>query len=123
MKFEVCHHENQKWIESLAFYASEISYFQTLLDEVKSKNTDKELLKDIKKFSEEFISSNEIIDNLLVGIKIQENIFAEYAQAKTFLFDEQMELIHERQRSAFEVLEKDFTLHKHQLYHFLSKVL
>ena len=67
--------------------------------------------------------AKEVIENLLIGIKTQEERFADYAQAQSFLFDEQMELIHERQRSAFETLEKDFILHKHQFYRLLGKIL
>ncbi len=123
MKFDVCHHENTKWLEAIAFYADELRYFQKMIEEVESKNTNEQLLHQTKTFSHEFIAATEVLENLQIGIKIQEKMFTEYAQSKSFLFDEQMELIHERQRSAFEILEKDFTLHKHQFYHFLSKVL
>lgn len=123
MKFDVCHHENSKWIESLAFYADELKYFQKLIEEVKSKNTDENLLKEVNTFSQKFNNAVEVIDNLLIGIQTQEERFADYAQEQSFLFDEQMELVHERQRSAFEMLEKDFTLHKHQFYRLLGKVL
>ncbi|MEA5256405.1 hypothetical protein VB264_01335 [Arcicella aquatica] len=123
MKFEVCHHENNKWIESLAFFADEVKYFQTLLEEVKSKNTEEELVKEVGMLYERFRHISEVSENLLIGIKTQERAFVDYAQNRRFLFDEQMELIHERQRSAFEMLEKDFNFSKHQLYQFLSKVL
>ena len=123
MKFDVCHHENGKWMESLRFYAGEVKYFKKLLEEVKEKNTNEDLHKKIVDFENQFTYTGEVIDNLTIGIQIQEQLFADYAQDKRFLFDEQMELIHERQRSAFEILEKDFTLHKSHLYHFLGEVL
>eukprot|EP00388_Colpodella_angusta_P039695 GDKK01048102.1.p1 GENE.GDKK01048102.1~~GDKK01048102.1.p1 ORF type:complete len:124 (-),score=15.83 GDKK01048102.1:114-485(-) len=123
MKFDVCHHENMQWIDSLTFYADELKYFQKLIEEVKNKNTDEELLLEVNTFNQEFSNAKEVIENLLIGIKTQEERFADYAQAQSFLFDEQMELIHERQRSAFETLEKDFILHKHQFYRLLGKIL
>jgi len=123
MKFELCHFENIKWAESLTFYADEIKFFVKILKEVLHSNTHAELTKKAEDFLAKFKHSESEIENLAIAILEQEKSFAEYAQGKQFLFDQQVQMIHERRRSAFQTLEKDFMLHKHQLYQFLSNVL
>jgi hypothetical protein len=123
LKFELCHFENTKWAESLTFYADEIKFFVRLLKDVLQRNTDEEITAKAQYFLTLFKHNESEIENLAIAILEQEKSFAEYAQGKQFLFDQQVQIIHERRRSAFQTLEKDFVLHKHQLYQFLSNVL
>ncbi|WP_144080153.1 hypothetical protein [Flectobacillus major] len=123
MKFELCHHENTKWAESLTFYADEIKFFVKTLREVLDRNTNSEVTLQANHYLTLFTKAEQEIEDLAIGILHQEAEFAEYAQGKAFLFDQKVAMIHERRRSAFETLEKDFTIHKHELYKFLTKVL
>ncbi len=123
LKFELCHFENTKWAESLTFYADEIKFFVRLLNDVLQHNTADNITTKAQDFLALFKHSESEIESLAIAILEQEKSFAEYAQGKQFLFDQQIQMIHERRRSAFQTLEKDFILHKHQLYQFLSNVL
>ncbi len=122
-KFEVCHHENIKWGESLMFYAEEADYFKKLLEEVSDKNTDASLLEEVAQLKQTTQELKDQLYHLALGIINQEKVFAEYAKGEKFLFDEQMELIHQRQQVAFDQTERNFLRNKKAVYNFLKKVL
>jgi hypothetical protein len=122
-KFEVCHHENIKWGESIVFYAEECNYFKKLLEEVADKNTDVLTQKEVAPLKQTMQELNDQLYHLALGIINQEKIFAEYAKGERFLFDEQIELIHQRQQVAFDQTERNFLRNKKMLYNFLKKVL
>lgn len=122
-KFEVCHHENVKWAEALIFYTEEADYFKKLLEEVSSKNTDVFLLEEMTQLKQTTQELKDQLYHVALGIINQEKVFAEYAKGEKFLFDEQMELIHQRQQVAFDQTERNFLRNKKAVYNFLKKVL
>ncbi|MDH4461345.1 MAG: hypothetical protein QE277_07985 [Flectobacillus sp.] len=122
-KFEVCHHENIKWSESMVFYAEELTYFQKLLKEVFEKNSNPAIKEQVVHFQQKAQTLSDQLYHLALGIINQEKVFAEYAQGDKFLFSEQIELIHQRQQVAFDQSEREFLRIKKELYDFLKKAL
>jgi hypothetical protein len=73
---EFIHDQHQKhldYLNRLEFYTEEIAILKERLNEVTAKNTDKEVLKQVEHFQNQFIIQRNNIDELKHTIKIHEN--------------------------------------------------
>ena len=68
------HFELNLWINELKFYKDEIKIFNSRLEEIVSKNTRDELLRELEHFQNQYIRQNEVIDELRHELKQHENI-------------------------------------------------
>jgi len=67
------HQKHLDYLNRLEFYTEEIAILKERLSEVTSKNTDKEVLKQVEHFQNQFIIQRNNIDELKHIIKIHEN--------------------------------------------------
>ncbi|MFM7467091.1 MAG: hypothetical protein ACKO2O_04210 [Crocinitomicaceae bacterium] len=67
------HQKHLDYLNRLEFYTEEIAISKERLSEVTSKNTDKEVLKQVEHFQNQFIIQRNNIDELKHTIKIHEN--------------------------------------------------
>lgn len=122
-KYGVYHKENQQWLQNLAFYREELSYFNTLIDDVKSKNTLLEVLNQVFVFETRWQNLHKESDGLLQLINQEQWGFEDDALGKEFLLGEEVCVHHYSLRDRYQSFENEFILTKHEYYKFLSKVL
>jgi hypothetical protein len=67
------HQKHLDYLNRLEFYTEEIAILKERLSEVTAKNTDKEVLKQVEHFQNQFIIQRNNIDELKHTIKIHEN--------------------------------------------------
>ncbi|MFM7472561.1 MAG: hypothetical protein ACKO00_01420, partial [Crocinitomicaceae bacterium] len=67
------HQKHLDYLNRLEFYTEEIAILKERLSEVTLKNTDKEVLKQVEHFQNQFIIQRNNIDELKHTIKIHEN--------------------------------------------------
>ncbi|NBU47942.1 MAG: hypothetical protein EBS34_10990 [Flavobacteriales bacterium] len=67
------HQKHLDYLNRLEFYTEEIAILKERLSEVTAKNTDKEVLKQVEHFQNQFIIQRNNIDELKHTIKIQKN--------------------------------------------------
>ncbi len=67
------HQKHLDYLNRLEFYTEEIAILKERLSEVTAKNTDKEVLKQVEHFQNQFIIQLNNIDELKHNIKIHEN--------------------------------------------------
>ncbi len=67
------HQKHLDYLNRLEFYTEEIAILKERLSEVTAKNTDKEVLKKVEHFQNQFIIQRNNIDELKHTIKIHEN--------------------------------------------------
>jgi hypothetical protein len=81
------HQSHVEWIKELTFYKDDLTILQKRLEEVVSKNTDKEMMTSIEHFQNMFILQRNEIDFLLHEIKLKEQELIEYAKAHPVAID------------------------------------
>lgn len=109
------HFEHKQWKRELAFWQDELRSFNNRLSELVNHYTNKEVLKQLEHFQNEFTLHGDVIEDLLEAIEEHEIRIA--AQSKTGLneLDTQMSKKHmefrkrmETQRDIYAKLKKDF---------------
>lgn len=58
------HHQGNDWLRELEFYKDELALLTTRLEEVASKNTDKDVLAQVEHFQNKFVLLRQQIDEL-----------------------------------------------------------
>jgi hypothetical protein len=122
-KYGVYHRENVKWLQNLAFYREELTYFFTLQDNVKSKNTSLEVLNPVYVYDVRLGNLQKESDELLLNINQEEWGFEDDALGRDFLLGEEIYDHHNTIRERYQAFENEFIATKHEFYKFLSKVL
>lgn len=122
-KYGVYHKENVKWLQNLTFYREELSYFDTLIEDVKAKNTILEVLNQVFVFENRLQSLHRESDELLQVINQEQWGFVDDALGKEFLLGEEICTQHFSLRDRYQVFENEFIRTKHDLYKCLSKIL
>lgn len=121
-KYGVYHKENQRWLQSLAFYREEISYFKGLIADVKAKNTLPEVINPLYVFEQRIQSVTTESDTLLLLVNQEQWGFEDDALGKAFLLGEQIYQHHYDLRERYDAFEREIVKTKHELYRFLAKV-
>lgn len=83
------HHQGTDWLRELEFYKEELGILITRLEEVVSKNTDKEVLAQVEHFQNKFIMLREQLDILKHDVNQRNEEVTELAKTRP-------EHIHER---------------------------
>ncbi len=122
-KYGVYHKENLKWLQNLTFYREELSYFDTLVDDVKAKNTKLEVLNQTFIFENRLQNLHKESDELLQLINQEQWGFEDDALGKEFLLGEEIYAQHYSLRERYQVFENEFIRTKHDFYKCLSKIL
>lgn len=73
--------EQKVWVNELIFFKEEIKLFESRLEEVARKNTDKEMFRHLEHFQNQFIRQKEVIDELKHDIKAHENELEAFAKS------------------------------------------
>ena len=67
---------------TINFYKSEIPFFKKRLEEIATKNTGEDILKQVEHFENTFIAMNENLDVLLHDVNLKQDALLKEAKAK-----------------------------------------
>lgn len=81
------HFEHQRWERELKFYLDELPIFQSRLEEIAKRYTNKDVLKELDHFQNQLYIERNAIDTLLHDITIHEQEIARYAKEHPVAID------------------------------------
>lgn len=76
------HHQGNDWLRELEFYKDELALLTTRLEEVASKNTDKDVLAQIEHFQNKFVLLRQQVDELKHDINKRNSDVTELSKDK-----------------------------------------
>ncbi|MCA6364917.1 MAG: hypothetical protein IM638_17935 [Bacteroidetes bacterium] len=117
------HAEHREWLSKLAFYADEIKYMTTRLQEVTVKNTAQDVLAQAEHFQNQFIIQKNHIDNLNHEIKVQEQAIVNNINNNPIASDHRKADDHAAERDAIMQFEKLFGEMRKEFLSWLGKVM
>ena len=117
------HVANSEWLNSLAFYKDELKIMQNRIAEIAERNTKPEVLKQVEHFQNMLIIQKNQIDRLRHDIDKQEEELARMALKNPVASDHRRVEFHPEQKQKIELFEKIFNELRHELIHWLSKVM
>jgi hypothetical protein len=115
------HFELNLWLNELKFYKDEIKIFNRRLEDIVSRNTDKEVMRQIEHFQNQYIRQIEVIDELRHEVKQHENILEENALDNPIAVDHRYFEDHTELRDQADQFKKIYKELKVEFMRFLSK--
>jgi hypothetical protein len=117
-------HQNMiTWIKQVDFCKDELGSWQNRLDEVASRNTDGEVLKNVEHFQNQFILQREVIDILRHDLKLADAELAKNAMENPIASDHRLFDKPEGLQDRVETFEKIYGALKQEFEKFLSPIL
>ncbi len=125
MKDSLAHHHLlcREWKRELDFFKSEIPHFKKSLDEVASKNTSMEIMKEVEHFENKFRIIHIHIDELLHDVKLKDEALLREAYQKPNFINVKMIEQDENIEELMIDTSGDFYETKRSFYRFLARVL
>ncbi len=117
------HQEHQEWLNKLAFYSDEIIVMRKRLEEIVSKNTNKEILSQAEHFQNQLVVQKENIDELGHSIKDHESYLENRVDENPVASDHRNVHDHPKMRESMNGFEKIFNELRHEFNGFLSKTM
>lgn len=115
------HAEHTKWLNEMAFYKDEIKVMQKRIEEVISKNTNKEVAVKIEHFQNQLLIQDSNISKIQHHINHDENAIQNNIKANPIASDHRKAEDHVEERAMVADFEKHFKELKTELNTFLSK--
>lgn len=115
------HEENQEWTNKLNFYKDEVKIMTGRLEEIASKNSASDVLKQIEHFQNQFIVQRNNIDEALHSVKIQEEELQTEVRNNPVAVDRRVVSYHEKEKDFVQSLEKNLTDLRSEFNQFSSK--
>lgn len=113
----------REWLNRLAFYKDELKIMQNRIAEIAERNTKPEILKQVEHFQNMLIIQKNQIDRLRHDIDKQEEELVSLALKNPVASDHRRVELHPEQKQKIELFEKIFNELRHELIHWLSKVM
>lgn len=73
-KIEVLHSEHREWLNKVDFYYDELKVFRRRLDEIASKNSAVDIMKQVEHFQNQFLIQRNELDELKHAIQSDEQL-------------------------------------------------
>lgn len=115
------HFQHNVWANALKFYTEELVIFTKRLEEVTSRNTDREFLANVEHFQNIFIRQKEVIDILLHDINQHESELVKYAKDHPIAVDHVYFQNHTSLVDRIETFEKIWKELREEYMRFLAK--
>jgi hypothetical protein len=113
----------EDWKRELNFFADEIPMLRKRLEEVVSKNTDKEILSQVEHFENKFKLMALNTDELLHDVNLKNQSLSAQAVAKANYINVKMIESDQNLEDLMSITSQDFYNTKKSYYNFLSKVM
>lgn len=117
------HFEHKQWQSELAFWKDELKTFNTRLEELVERWTDKNVLAQLEHFQNQFIRQGEIIDTLQHEINVHETDMATHDEKGENVMNVDLTKHHLAFRERMETQRKIYADLKKDFYRFLSKYM
>ncbi len=115
------HSELIEWSNKLKFYKDEIGIMKGRLEEVASKNTDKDLLKQVEHFQNQFIVQRNNVDEISHEVKMNEEKLIGEIKSNPVAVDRRKLADHSKERDLVNGFEKNFNAIRTEFKEFASK--
>jgi hypothetical protein len=115
------HAENTTWLNTLIFYRDDLTILKKRLEELVSKNNNKEFLKLVEHFQNQFIIQRNNIDELIHAIKSNENLLVKEVEENPVAVDRRKTAYHEKEKEMVESFEKNFNELRKEFISFCAK--
>jgi hypothetical protein len=115
------HSENNEWMNNVAFYCDEIKIMENRLREVASKNTSKEVLKEVEHFQNQFIIQKERLGDLKHKINLSNVALSNTIKENPVALEHRKVKDHSAAREDMQLFEKHYAPLKNEFNAFLSK--
>ncbi len=102
------HADNQEWMNKLDFYKDDIKILTHRLEEITSKNTDKEILAEVEKFQNQLFIQNSNIDQIKHVINLDEDKLKAEVNRNPVAVDHRKIGNHDEEKDLIETFEKNF---------------
>ena len=113
----------REWLNRLAFYKDELKIMQNRIAEIAERNTKTDVLAQVEHFQNMLIIQKNQIDRLRHDIDKQEEELASLALKNPVASDHRRVEFHPEQKQKIELFEKIFNELRHELIHWLTKVM
>lgn len=114
------HFEHELWASEAKFYTDELKIYQKRLEEIASKNTSQEVVKQVEHFQNTFIIQKEQLDILNHEVKVHEQWLAEFAKNHPVSIDHKMFADHKTMHDKMDAFRKIYTDLKNEFKKFLA---
>ena len=115
------HSENSEWASKLNFYRDEIAILKTRLEEIASKNSNKDVLLEVEHFQNQFIIQKNNIDEISHNVKMNEESLQKEINSNPIAVDHRKVEYHIKEKNAVESFEKNFNDLRSEFKVFLAK--
>jgi hypothetical protein len=115
------HFEHEVWAKELAFLKDEVAFFERRLEELVTKNTNKDMLALLEQFQNRFIRQKEVIDELNHDINIHEDKLQQFIEQHPVAIDRVHFNDHSTLRNNIETNRKLYSELKEEFFKFMSK--
>ena len=105
---------------TLDFYKSEMPFFKKRLEEIATKNTGEDILKQVEHFENTFIAMNENLDVLLHDVNLKQDALFKEAKAKPEFINLKVNATADDLKTLIDFTAKEFATTKENFYRFLS---
>ena len=113
----------REWLNRLAFYKDELKIMQNRISEIAERNTKTDVLAQVEHFQNMLIIQKNQIDRLRHDIDKQEEELASLTLKNPVASDHRRVEFHPEQKQKIELFEKIFNELRHELIHWLTKVM
>jgi hypothetical protein len=110
----------QDWTRTLQFYKGEIPFFKKRLEEITSKNTGEDVLKQVEHFENEFKIMSNNLDELLHDVNLKQDALMKGAMEKPNFINVKMIETDGDLEALIDFTEIEFAKTKKDFYRFLS---
>lgn len=117
------HKAHQEWLGKIAFYRDEVKIMQSRIEEIASKNTGKDILKQVEHFQNQLIIQSSTLDELSHDINKHEQEITEMIKANPIASDHRRAEVHPEHAEGIVSFEKYFNELRHELITFLAKTM
>jgi hypothetical protein len=117
------HFEHELWAMEVKFYREELKLYQKWLEEVASKNTHEDVLKQVEHFQNQFLIQKNQLNVLKHQVKAHEHWLAGYAASHPVAIDHVAFADHAAMRENVETAKKLFADLKLEFKRFLDKIM
>lgn len=115
------HAENVEWTSKLNFYNDEISIMKGRLEEITSKNNDKEVMAKVEHFQNQFIIQKNNIDEIKHAVKMNEESLQKEVNANPTAVDHRKSEYHAKEKDLVDSFEKNFNEIRNEFKTFAAK--
>ena len=115
------HEENKEWRNSLLFYRDEVKIMKGRLAEVASKNTSKDIMKQVEHFQNQLLIQSDAIDRIKHAINLSNDIINAEIKKNGTAVDHRKIADHTVIRDRMSSFEKNFNVLRAEFIDFVGK--